>query len=222
MNKKILAGLALGLSIFCVAGLANAISFTQEFYVQVDSIKFELSYHDPGIPDFGDYFNEQEAKTAYRAQGGPLIGSRFYGSVIYDNSNIPKTGNYIIGLSTNFQEAPGWNELQEYVLNWNGILSNKVFISGFPSDRLYFQDGKLSGIDAASLRGPCCEEGFNKNSYWASKVFGYASPNINESAFAVAGIAGTLHIVTPEPSTLLLLGSGLVGLIGFTRKFRKN
>jgi hypothetical protein len=35
-------------------------------------------------------------------------------------------------------------------------------------------------------------------------------------------IAGNPIAPVPEPSTMLLLGSGLIGLAGFRRKFRKN
>lgn len=35
------------------------------------------------------------------------------------------------------------------------------------------------------------------------------------------GSYGFAYVVTPEPSTLLLLGSGLLGFIGFRKKFRK-
>jgi hypothetical protein len=36
-----------------------------------------------------------------------------------------------------------------------------------------------------------------------------------------AAIAGYPYVQTPEPSTMLLVGSALVGLVGFRRKFRK-
>jgi len=54
----------------------------------------------------------------------------------------------------------------------------------------------------------------------------YFSPWIqtkNYNGNIILGEASLVHNVhTPEPSTMLLLGSGLVGLVGFRRKFRKR
>jgi len=43
----------------------------------------------------------------------------------------------------------------------------------------------------------------------ASNADGFFGPNLSTTAI-------------PEPTTMLLLGSGLIGLAGFRRKFRKN
>ena len=36
------------------------------------------------------------------------------------------------------------------------------------------------------------------------------------------GVIVTVTAPIPEPSTMLLLGSGLIGLVGFRRKFKKS
>lgn len=44
----------------------------------------------------------------------------------------------------------------------------------------------------------------------------------SHDADAEDGGGGTAGVPTPEPTTMLLLGSGLIGLVGFRRKFKKS
>lgn len=216
MNNKLLVGLTVGLFIFSAVGLANAITFTQEFYVQIDSI--EISQWPSRDPL--DYFNEQQAKAYYRV---PSVGSRSYGAVTYNNATIPRTGTYIIGIAEGYEHTFDGDERQAWVMNWKGFdglaYSDIAWDVGHYDRLLNFKDGKLSGLSLDVLPG----EGFLGGSGFGGTGWSYGGPlfySENHQALGVTAF-GTLH-VTPEPSTLILLGAGLVGLIGFTRKFRKS
>ena len=85
----------------------------------------------------------------------------------------------------------------------------RIFVNG-----VYFGDflGTASGEETISL-------GAEMISTLAVTTLGDDSPlaSSDDSDYYVANIRGT---VVPEPSTMLLLGSGLAGLVGFRRKFR--
>jgi hypothetical protein len=44
----------------------------------------------------------------------------------------------------------------------------------------------------------------------------------NELEFHLSPERGGIAAPAPEPTTMLLLGSGLIGLLGFRRRFRKS
>ena len=85
----------------------------------------------------------------------------------------------------------------------------RIFVNG-----VYFGDflGTASGEETISL-------GAEMISTLAVTTLGDDSPlaSSDDSDYYVANIRGT---VVPEPSTMLLLESGLAGLVGFRRKFR--
>ena len=216
MKKKLLAGLAVGLFMFCMVGLANATPITQEFYVQIGSVEIG-DWIDPQ-PDF----NEQQAKADYP---GPSVGSRAYGAVSYDNANIPRTGTYIIGLTDSntfpYHQLPV-NEDQLWVMDWDGFdgLFHSAIVGevGHLDRLLYFKDGKLSGLYVYIMGGEgILDSGFDGTDYSAMDVFPYGE----NQQLAGVYVVGTLLHITPEPATLLLLGSGLIGLWGLRRKFKK-
>ena len=202
------------------AGVANATLITTTFNIEIDSIISS----DPNHP--------------YEKSGAAImsVGDRFYGSVTYDDTNLPNQGSWIIGHSQLYYSEgipfPGANEYQywtadsqdPYLYNFfNGSIYGYYDLDHTPP-ALVFENGKLTGMYV-------WEDQDQQVIHWNYiKISGtdftdigeyyWYDPVTNNSGSGNAYISGTLHI--PEPVSILLLGSGLLSLVGFRKKLKKH
>jgi len=114
----------------------------------------------------------------------------------------------------------------DYADLWDGVLLNAILYDQFGNpvnDHTYATwtgtatSGEFFGGHALGEEQPRLAFDYQTNQQWINA--GNSLSNTIGRHFY--GMSSTLTVV-PEPTTMLLLGSGLIGLAGFRRKFKKK
>lgn len=133
-----------------------------------------------------------------------LVSGYYYSNVSIgsDTLGIYSYNSYFIQNSEYISVS--WDIPVNSIFDLNVQLSTVALAFGYPEDVPYFRE--------------------EFNNYYGSLTFDPDDPFILPTGYQIASEYGSIPIPEPipEPSTMLLLASGLIGLVGFRRKFKKN
>ncbi len=121
---------------------------------------------------------------------------------IYEDTNGPEYGLNVITSELGYM----------FNINLEGDLSNNNIFEGIDT-WFYWTDTPITVTWSSTPRAWAFSAGNFSQSY-------YTQNNIMAAWAVRGGDVGSAPV--PEPTTMLLLGSGIVGLAGFRRKFKKS
>lgn len=189
MKKKILTSLAMGLMIFGLTGLAGAAPFAATLSVDAGPLNGGSQSYQITAPSTGSA-NLTFDLLGYNSLDGANCCSDTF-TLTVNGSQLFSGGFNMGGGGSNFVNyiAPGATVVSSVSYgSWAGGLT------------------KFS-VDHALLAGT--------NTY----VFDYGSmQGLGDEGWGLANAKITGNVATPEPATMLLLGSGVAGLLGARRK----
>jgi hypothetical protein len=205
MKKKLLVVLAIAFLMFGMVGMAQAI-----IIVDTGSSLSGQSWTLNQSQWLASEFSISQAYTITDLEGYLLgyinsFGGRTLTAAIYAGGNDRPAGTALFSNQFSVGEQDGWYG----ALNQSWFLQAGTYWAAFEVRQGDTYDGSLPG----SAINPLGNEAFTSLGKWY--------PNNSLSlAIRISGDASSNQV--PEPTTLLLLGLGLVGLAGVRRKFQKQ
>lgn len=227
--KKIKMLLALMITMIVVFGFSVS-SHATLFNRGTDTLGNKLIYDDDLNVTWYDYSN---AATTWQNQVDWASGlSVDFGGNIYDDWRLPTT--------VDGTEVYGYNGVEPYTYTRGYNLTNSemgyLFYTGLGNLAYVATDGTSPQL-GWGLTNTGDFDNLIANDYWSGTEYsantggawdfrfnmGYqGNYGKGNNFYALAVRPGDVSVVvTPEPSTYLLLGSGLAGLVAFRKRFRR-
>lgn len=215
MKKKLLAGLALTLLITTTVSSAYADTIVDTGPGLGTSFNWTLSNETPGVTDqwlaaeftlTQDYYITDLFGWLHN---NGQTGNKFTITIYGDGGDIPDSGNLIYSNSAIVAGTEGQANWEGYHISYgNGLeLAQGTYWIAYEIRPNNYAN-HYTGFMPSPSTSPLVNEAFINSSGW----IGYDDLNLGVK------ILGTPNAPVPEPTTMLLMGTGLAGLIGARRK----
>ena len=221
MKKKLLAGLATGLFMFCMAGMANAtVILSSDFedgtlqgWAPLAPFGGALTLYDNGVDNAFMYATDTVAGGGgLLAQAPSLSGDLSYlDSMTWDEFVYDHGSKTVISTNIMIHGSDTWYQSSD-VLGAVSVWNSKAVDFNNATEWSISGGGSASFIDVIS----------NADGVFISMdTSNWSGTNWYESRIDNVVINGTSAPV-PEPTTMLLFGTGLAGLVGSRLRRKKK
>ena len=209
MKKQFLTGLATGLFLVGIAGSASALTFTNGSFETGSFLGWSAN------SSLGGITSVVTANAGFTATDGKYFAN------LTANSMLSSAQSWVAGETLSFD----WNFNANDYLPFNDVaIFGVIDTGGGDSNVVTLADVASVGTSVNNYKAT----GWNTYEYtFATAGAGYigfgvlnVKDDLNDSQLYIDNVGGSTPV--PEPTTMLLFGAGLIGLVGYNRKRLNN